>query len=242
MRMSKTTQVRLARKVLRDDVHEALLQMLLRGRFAPGESLSIDSVARDLGVSPTPVREALVELEHTGLVTRAALRGYTVAQPLSEEQMNQLMDARRVIEIAAVERAVEDAEHLVPVLKKAHRDHVRAVEDYGLDTPEGARSVSEDEVLEYFRADWAFHEAIIKSAGNPFLQQMSSTLGANVHRMRQTMGVGLTDALDAVAEHADILAAFEAGDKKAAVAAMRRHLKKVGGRAAADAEAGAEQE
>ena len=74
--MSKETEGRLTRKVLRDDVHDALLQMLLRGRFAPGESLSIDHVARQLGVSPTPVREALVELEHTGLVTRAALRGF----------------------------------------------------------------------------------------------------------------------------------------------------------------------
>ena len=234
--MSKETEGRLTRKVLRDDVHDALLQMLLRGRFAPGESLSIDSVARQLGVSPTPVREALVELEHTGLVTRAALRGYTVAQPLSQEQMAQLMDARVVIELAAIERAMARPDDLLPELKKAHRAHARAVEDYGLDTPAGARDVTEEQVLEYFRVDWAFHQAIIRGSRNPFLEQMSSTLGANVHRMRQSMGHGLTDAEDALAEHGEILAAVEAGDRKAAVAAMRRHLTKVSDRAAADAE------
>ena len=230
------TEGRLTRKVLRDDVHDALLQMLLRGNLEPGESLSIDSVARDLGVSPTPVREALVQLEHTGLVTRAALRGYTVAQPLSHAQMAQLMDARLVVELAVVERAAAHAADLIAELRKAHKAHGRAIEDFGLDTPEGAMEVTEEQVLEYFRSDWSFHQAIIRGSGNSFLEQMSSALGANVHRMRQTMGRGLTDAPEALAEHGEILAAFEAGDVQAAVDAMRRHLTKVGERAAADTE------
>ena len=62
----------LRRRVLRDDVHEILLDRLLSGVYQDGQTLAIDSLARELGVSPTPVREALAWMEHTGLVTRAA--------------------------------------------------------------------------------------------------------------------------------------------------------------------------
>jgi DNA-binding GntR family transcriptional regulator len=229
-----TRTTHLTRKVLRDDVHDALLEMLMTQQLAPGQSLSIDSLARQLGVSPTPVREALVELEHTGLVTRAALKGYTVTSPLSARQMAELIDARQVIELAAVERAVRAA-GIVETLKDVHADHEAVIRRYGLDGQSGVREVSQDQILEYFRADWAFHEAIIRSCDNRFIQQMASILGANVHRMRQTMDVGLTDAMDALHEHAAIVAAFESGDASTAVDAMRKHLDAVSGRAQAEA-------
>src|SRR5690625_2725032 len=111
---------RLDRKVLRDDVYDELLERLLGGQYPSGTSLSIDGVARELGVSPTPVREALAQLEHTGLVSRAALRGYRVAPPLSERQMAELVEARAVVELAAVERAAERTAELLPALQAAH--------------------------------------------------------------------------------------------------------------------------
>jgi DNA-binding GntR family transcriptional regulator len=229
-----TRTPQLARKVLRDDVHDALLEMLMTQQLAPGQSLSIDSLARQLGVSPTPVREALVELEHTGLVTRAALKGYTVTSPLSERQMGELIDARQVIELAAVERAL-GAKDIVATLKAVHAEHEAVIRRYGLDGPTAPGAATQEQILEYFRADWAFHEAIIRACGNRFIQQMASILGANVHRMRQTMDVGLTDAMNALHEHGDIVAAFETGDPAAAVDAMRRHLDLVSGRARAEA-------
>lgn len=224
--------VQLARKVLRDDVYEALLVMLMTERLAPGQSLSIDSLARDLGVSPTPVREALVQLEHTGLVTRAALKGYTVTAPLTASQMAELMDAREVVELAAVERAV-GADGIVERLEAAHAEHQAVIEQYGL--TDRSREVTREQVLEYFRADWAFHEELIRGSGNRFLVQMASILGANVHRMRQTLDWGITDSADAVKEHAEVLAAVRAGDAAGAVTAMRRHLALVSRRAQAEA-------
>jgi DNA-binding GntR family transcriptional regulator len=227
----------LTRKILRDDVHDALLEMLMTQQLAPGQSLSIDSLARELGVSQTPVREALVQLEHTGLVTRAALKGYTVTAPLTAAQMAELVDAREVLELAAVERAV-GAEGLVERLEAAHAEHQAVIERYGLDRAEPAREITQRHLLEYFRADWAFHEAIIRGCGNRFIGQMASILGANVHRMRQTMDVGLTDSTDALREHAAILAAFQVGNRAAAVGAMARHLHGVSQRAQAEAPAG----
>ena len=65
----------IAARGLGDDVHDALLTMLTSGRLEPDAPLGIDRLAHDLGVSPTPVREALARLEHTGLVVRRANRG-----------------------------------------------------------------------------------------------------------------------------------------------------------------------
>ncbi|MGO4492762.1 GntR family transcriptional regulator, partial [Arthrobacter sp. 2YAF22_2] len=65
-----------SRQVLADHVYEALLIALMDGRLEAGTPVSIDGMARELDVSPTPVREALARLESTGMVLRTALRGY----------------------------------------------------------------------------------------------------------------------------------------------------------------------
>ncbi|MCK9792816.1 GntR family transcriptional regulator [Isoptericola sp. 4D.3] len=226
----------LARKILRDDVYDALLEMLMTQRLAPGQSLSIDGLARELGVSQTPIREALVQLEHTGLVIRAALKGYTVTAPLTAAQMAELIDAREVIELAAVERAVGRS-GLSERLESAHAEHQAVIARYGLDRQPSADAV-QGQLLEYFRADWAFHETIIRGCGNRFIDQMASILGANVHRMRQSMDRGLTDSADALREHAEILAAFQVGNRARAVGAMARHLQGVSQRAQAEAPPG----
>src|SRR5699024_759432 len=80
----------------------------LESRWAPGSRLSIDGLARDLEVSPTPVREAMVSLERSGLVEYVALRGYVVAPPLDAVHMTELLDARKVVESAALGRAFQD--------------------------------------------------------------------------------------------------------------------------------------
>ena len=75
---------------LPDNVYELLVQELSWGDLAPGSPLSIDGLSRQLGVSPTPVREALARLEATGMVTREARRGYRVAPPMSDEEASYL--------------------------------------------------------------------------------------------------------------------------------------------------------
>jgi DNA-binding GntR family transcriptional regulator len=74
------------RAVLRDGACDQLIEMLLGGALERGTNLSIEGPAYQLGGSPAPVREALVHLEHTGLVSPVALRGYRVAPPPSEHE------------------------------------------------------------------------------------------------------------------------------------------------------------
>lgn len=226
-----------ARRALRDGVYDAILEKLLDGSTPPGSSLGIDSLARELAVSPTPVREALVQLEHTGLVSRVALKGYRVAEPMTDDQLAELFDMRSVLETAAVERATAHADDLVPELRVAHAQHVlcahRVRKLRGSGEESGAGPGDFADLREYFAADWEFHRTIIRAAGNRFLLQSADSLSAHVHRLRQTADRGTVDIDQAVDEHAAILAAFESGDPEQPKIAMREHLAAVAGRSRA---------
>ena len=227
------TGVSLERRGLRDGVYALILDMLMRSDIEPGARLSIDGLARDLKVSPTPVREALVQLERTGLVTREALKGYRVAPPMSDSQVNELFDARLVLELGAVRLAARDAAEVVPRLQAALEGHRAAAEAVGQTAQEGPLSVSV--LRDYFTADWAFHVVLFEATRNPFLLDMSESISTRAHRMRQTVSSGVSDAQNAICEHTAIMDAFRSGDADAAVEAMREHLEKVRSRAQADA-------
>jgi len=223
--------------VLRDDAYDIVLNMLLDGSLQPGVNLSIEGLARELGVSPTPIREALVNLEHTGLVTRSALRGYRVAPPFTAEQIAQLADARSIVELGALEHALRRRDELIPVLRRALERQQQVIAD--LDASEGsltggARIAS---YRRYFDADWGFHLVMMRHADNPFVVQPAESLGAHVHRLRQTIGVGLTDSHEASLEHGRILAALESSAPDEVVrSALRDHLEAVRARSIADSE------
>jgi DNA-binding GntR family transcriptional regulator len=228
----------LERRALRDGASDRLLDMLLDGTLQPDDGLSIDGLARELGVSPTPIREALVHLEHTGLVTRTALRGYRVAPPFNAVQIGQLVDARTIVELGALEHALARRDSLVPVLRQAHEVHRQVIAEID-SRPE--ESLTNDQLVasyrRYFDADWGFHLAIMRHANNPFIVQMAESLGAHVHRLRQTIGVGLTDAHEASAEHSRVLSALESGASADTVRdALRDHLEAVRARSIADSQ------
>jgi len=231
--------IRLERRALRDGAYDTLLNMLLDGSLPPDVNLSIDGLARELGVSPTPIREALVNLEHTGLITRTALRGYRVAPPFNAEQIGQLVDARSVVELGALDQALRRRGELIPVLRRAHEHHQQVIAN--IDAGEGsltggARVAS---YRRYFDADWGFHLAMMRHADNPFIVQLAESLGAHVHRLRQTIGVGLTDSHEASIEHARILMALETDAPDAEVKqALRGHLESVRSRSIADSKLG----
>ncbi|MBG6085013.1 GntR family transcriptional regulator [Zhihengliuella flava] len=203
-----------SRQVLADHVYEELLAALIDGRFEAGAALSIEGLARDLGVSPTPVREALARLEHTGMVRRAALKGYRVAPLITPEELAQLAEARKLIETHNAEQACARADQeLVDALAETIERLSAA--------PTGA---SYSEFRDYWKADEDFHRIIAESAGNPFILSAYNTLGGQVQRFRLFAGLGVTDADCAIAEHTAILEAFRSADPAAARAAMEAHL------------------
>lgn len=217
------------RRGLRDDVYDRILELLLRGDVDPGGRLSIDTIARRLNVSPTPVREAMVMLERTGLVTREALKGYRVAPPLSPPQLAELFTARLMLETTAVRLATPPDDALLAELRAA-QDHHRGA---GAQVTAALNGGTADLGLttRYFAADRAFHRVIFEHCHNRYLTEMSDSLGAQLHRMRQTALRGVTDVAEAVAEHAAIVDAFASKDLDAPEEAMRVHLENVRARA-----------
>lgn len=147
------------RSVLADQVYTEILARLMDGKLESGDPLSIDGTARDLGVSPTPVREALARLEATGMVVRAALRGYRVAPMLSHAELLDLMEARLLIEPRNAELACLHAnEAFLSELEYSIEDLRQA--------PNGPHF---SDYRSYWEADERFHRLIAEQTGNRFL-------------------------------------------------------------------------
>lgn len=223
------------RRGLRDDVYDQVLDMLVSSGLPPESRLSIDSLARALQVSPTPVREALAQLERTGLVTREVHKGYRVSPPISDGQLEALFDTRVILEGGAAELAAKSAETLVPLLEGALAQHRAAAERIQQASEHGDMPVTL--LRDYFTVDWAFHRLIFQSTHNPFLIDMSESISTRIHRMRQTVASGVSDAGYAVEEHARIAAALADGPR-ATGDAMRDHIERTRLRSRSDAAAG----
>lgn len=200
----------IVRRSLLDDVHERLAAHLANPDLAPGSPLRIDRLAREWGVSPTPVREALARAEASGLVRREAHRGYRVADLLPPDDFERLVQMRLLVEPWCAARASELADDAALAdLRRAH-EAMRAAPTDG-------------EYRAYLHADIAFHETLAAAAGNRFVEAALTRAGAHAHRFRR-FGHGVDDAAEAIAEHRRVLDAVVARDPGAAEAAMRAHL------------------
>ena len=202
------------RKMLADHVYDALLAALIDGRYAAGAPLNIDELARELEVSQTPIREALVRLEATGLVRRAALRGYRVAPMLTGAEWTALTEARLVLEPANAYLACQRTDQALVSDLEELLDRMR-------NAPDGPTF---QEFREFWQADEEFHQVIARNSGNPFLLRAFDSLGGQVQRFRMFGGQGVTDSRSAIAEHEAILEAFRASDPDAARETMAHHI------------------
>ncbi|WP_258027704.1 GntR family transcriptional regulator [Curtobacterium sp. BH-2-1-1] len=201
-----------------------ILEQLTEGRWKPGQRLSIEALARDFEVSPTPVREALVSLEQYGSIQYFANRGYVVADPPSAEQFGELIDARQLLEGAALSRAFEEWSGFVVDLRSSHAVHADAVS--AIDAEDG---VDYAHILHYFNADAEFHASFFRHARNRYLTSMRRNLGWDALRMRQTWAHGpeRVDAGEALAEHSEILRRVEEHNHDGALRALSVHLENV---------------
>ncbi|MCP2167183.1 GntR family transcriptional regulator [Goodfellowiella coeruleoviolacea] len=216
-----TATVALSRTVLVDGAYDALMSLIMDRDLRPGTPLRIDAIARDWGVSPTPIREALAKLESTGLVVRVPHKGYAVAPMLTEEEFVELMAARLLIEPYNARTACQrDAAGTAVGLREWHARMAEA-----------ARVNDSENFRHYLKADSSFHDVIARAAGNRFLNRAIDPMAAHVQRFRRFSGSRVSDADEALAEHQAILTAFEQGDPEVAAAAMEAHLRGVAERA-----------
>ena len=202
------------RMTLTDEVYEIVRGQIIGHRVEAGERLAIEALSRHLGVSPTPVREALTRLASEGLATYESLVGYAVAAPLDADGFDRLMEARFAVE---PELAALAAQRIEPG-QAATLPGRAALDD---PDPEAIPEPYERYNVHIAR-DAAFHAAVAEAAASPFLEGALMGLHAHVHMYRlHHLGDGPRSTLG---EHAAIAEAICSRDSAAARDAMRAHL------------------
>lgn len=201
------------RQMLADDVHEAVKTLIMDHAIAPGARVSIDGLARQLGVSPTPVREALARLETAELVVKEPLRGYRTTPLLDREQLADLYQFRLLIEPWAAARAAERAD-------AGGRERLRT-EMASCDAPHEA---TYDAYKALTAHDTRFHVLVAELAGSAQVRLAFERTHCHLHIFRLYYDSGIGQ--QTLAEHRAITDAVLAGDPEAAEAAMRTHLEK----------------
>lgn len=195
---------------LRDVVFQTLRQAILKGELQPGERLMEMKLAERLGVSRTPIREAIRKLELEGLVVMVPRKGAAVAN-ITEKDTKDVLEVRRTLEMFAVEVACDGiTPEQLQKLKKA----AKAFED----------SKGSMDLIRIAETDMQFHEIIYEATQNERLIQMLNNLRENMYRYRieYLKDPNYYDSL--VREHREILNAIENGDKDHARRCMRDHI------------------
>lgn len=210
------------RRVLSESVYDALMELMMDGSIQPDEPLRVDTLARQLGISQTPIREALPRIEASGLIVRQPLRGYRVAPRLSPDDVDKLTEARMLIEPHNARRVCEIGDPAVVVQLAQSLQDMR-------DAPIGA---TYQEFHQHLEADARFHSIISENCGNRFLAESVERLSSHVQRLRLYGGPTI-DAAESIAEHEAILRAIAKGTPDEAHRAMVTHLENVRQRAAA---------
>ncbi len=208
------------RQVLTDQVFEAILAQLLDNEVPPGSSLTIDRLARDFGVSITPVREALARLETTGMVRREALRGYRVAPAPSPAEIRDLLEARRMLEPELAARAVAHARPtLVAELEVINEQ---------LDKAQAGGDAFAD-WRPYWNSDELFHRIAEAVESDAMLRMYLSTEGYT-QRFRLLVHNQMSGKYT-VDEHRQIVDAVRLGSQEDARQAMLQHIEGITRRA-----------
>ena len=200
----------LARSVLSGQVKDRLLQWILEGELAPGARIIETRVARQLGTSQAPVREALRDLTTLGLVEMHPYRGARVRQP-SADELIEAMEVRGELEAIAARQAASSIDG--PTLENMRQllDAMRA-------------SAARGDAHQQARQNSQFHNCVIAASGNQTIQRLWSMLEPFA-RTYLTASLPGADLHWLAERHVAILDALTARDAERAAAAMRAHAR-----------------
>ncbi len=196
----------LKRLTLREQAETALREMIASYRFTPGKWINVERLAKDLGVSRTPVWQALKNLENEGLVNHVPNRGIRMAQ-LTLEMAHDLYVVRGLLEGLAgrfaAERIAKKTVARLESLLKAQRQVVRDLD-----------------VVEYSKSDFEFHGIIYDSCGNWLLNELLENIKARSRPFVCDLASILPQLYQ---DHEDVVEALKVHDPPGAERIMRRH-------------------
>lgn len=195
---------------LRDVVFNTLRQAILRGELKPGERLMEIKLADKLGVSRTPIREAIRKLELEGLVLMIPRRGAVVAE-ITEKSLKDVLEVRKALEELSVELACERiTQEDISRLKEAAKEFERTLQS--------------GDVTEYAEADVKFHDIIYFATENQRLIQLLYNLREQMYRYRVEYLKRREVHEMLLNEHDYIIECIESRDKERAKEAICTHI------------------
>jgi DNA-binding GntR family transcriptional regulator len=197
-----------------EQVYEAIEAAIVRCELDPGALLGDRQLAEALGVSRTPVRDALHRLESSGLVERRGRAGWAVSG-FALRDVHELFELRRMIEPFGLERLSETWEETT----------VGELSRFFDDFPE---QMPDDSMRRYLYTDRRFHKRIVECTGNGRIVRFYEVVEKQIDRVRHYVSYNYEGRVrDSLAEHREICAAIAARDLAGATETLVRHLRNV---------------
>jgi DNA-binding GntR family transcriptional regulator len=201
------------RSLLRDTAHAALCDAIVSGTLAPGEQLHDAELCEWLGLSRTPVRDALARLEDEGLVETAPQR-FTRVTKLDRRDVRDTFPVLAAMHALATELAV-------PVLERSDVKRLRA------ENVAYVRAMDAGDTTGLYTADASFHGILVKAAANPEVTRVLDLLGPRLRRLER-LRTGVLPGRRSAAQHEAIIDRAAAGDAAKASSAARENWLTVG--------------
>jgi len=202
------------RSINRPSLHEELVErlqnMIIEGTLAAGDKVPERELCEKLGVSRTPMREALKVLAADGLLILQPNKGARV-RPITVQELEEVFPLMGAFEALAGELACQRI--TAAQLKQLRRSHELMLQSY-----------RQEHMQEYFKHNQRIHEIIMQAAGNQTLMQMYRSLASRVRRTRYLANMSKAHWKQAVDEHGEILLAIEAKDGERLSAILKLHL------------------
>jgi DNA-binding GntR family transcriptional regulator len=207
------------RRPASEPVYTTVQAMIVGAQLEPGQRVTEEALARDLGVSPTPIREALARLESDGLVTKSHLRGFRVAEQQTSDQYEQMFEIRLLLEPRMARMAAVRA-------SQQEKTALRELEGAIRRTSEKSRGTGT--YHEFATLNDEFHQTVAIAAGNALVAATLEHLHVHLHlfRLRGDQGIGDEAVDQALREHEWIVGFIVDGDPDLAEAAMLSHLQR----------------
>jgi DNA-binding GntR family transcriptional regulator len=198
------------RVTLREEVGRSIRAGIISGSLRPGTVYSVPTLATSFGVSPTPVREAILDLAKEGLISIVKNKGFRVSA-LSEQELDQITEIRTLLEVPVVTSL---AGKLTAAQLRKLRAHADAI-------VEGAAKA---DITLYLEADTAFHRYLMSLAGNPILVDLVSDLRNRTRLFGLDSLVHNGQLAASAQEHVTLVSLLERGDRDAVADLIRKHL------------------
>ena len=196
--------------LIRDRVVDALRDAIIAGRLKPGERIRERELVSLLGVSRSPLREAIRILETEGLITSLAYRGARVSE-LSASDLRDMLDVRIMLETFAARLAIE---RLDDAVLQAMEEQVRRARAAG----------AQVDLQSNFDLGLEFHDLLVAACGNRKVAQLHENLKRHQRRYQHFAFTRVGRDIRALDEHADIVGALRRRDPVAVEQGLRAHF------------------